>query len=295
MSTSISLKQFLAVSGMLFVTVIWGASFILVKWTIAGINVYYFLFLRFLVAFAILAVLFRRKISGARRETIKASFLLAIFMFGAYASQTEGLLWTSASNSALITGLYLVIIPIFSVLFFGIKARALSIAGALIAFFGLYLLTQYSWTGFNIGDGVTLICALSCAGHILLTGKYTQRHDVVTLVVFQFLFMAILCGLIALLKSGYTIQIPKIGIITIIVTAIFATAIAFIVQTASQRIVDPTRTGIILAFEAVFGVFFAYWWGNETLTTTSLVGAFLMVLGMVISEIHPLVKYLVRD
>ncbi|MBI2341899.1 MAG: DMT family transporter [Deltaproteobacteria bacterium] len=287
-----NLKQSLSVAGLFAVTFFWGSTFVLVKQTIAVFDLYYFLFLRFLLAFLILALFFYRRLFSVKAGTILASFILSLLLCSVYISQTEGLRYTSASNSALITGLYIVLVPIFSIICFRIRSRRSSYFGALLALIGLYLLTQYSWTGFNSGDGLTLICAAGCAWHIILTGKYTKKHDAASLVIFQFLFTAVFLAVFSLGRGSVTLHIPKIAIIAIVITAVFATAIAFIVQTVAQRYVDATRTGIIFAMEAPFGVLFAWRLGNESLTTISFIGACVMVMGMVVSEAYPFIKKL---
>jgi drug/metabolite transporter (DMT)-like permease len=283
----------MALFGLLIVTIIWGSTFILVKWTVAELDVYYFLFLRFLVATVLLAVFFHRHLKKTRLSTIGAAFILSIFLMSTFASQTEGLRFTTASNSALITGLYLVLIPLFSICFLRNRPQVLPSFGAIISLIGLYFLTQYSLSGFNRGDGITLICSASCAFHILLTGRFTIRHNLIPLVLFQFIFVTIFSGGVAAARMSFTTQISPIAWLTIFITGALATAVAFSIQTAAQRVLDPTRTGIVFAMEAVFGTLFAYLIGGEMLTYISFIGACLMVSGMVIAEIKPVAKYLI--
>lgn len=288
-----TILQISSLAGLLAVTVIWGSTFILVKWTVSELDVYYFLFVRFAVATALLAIIFHRHLKKTRRKTIGAAFILSIFMWGTYAAQTEGLRFTTASNSALITGLYLVLVPVFSTILFKTKPQILSACGAGLALIGLFLLTQYSYKGFNIGDGMTLICSLTCAFHILLTGRFTKGHNLIPLVLFQFIFVTIFSAIASSIKMSFTFDISPVAWLTIFITGALATAAAFTIQTAAQRVIDPTRTGIVFAMEAVFGALFAYLIGGEILSRISLFGACLMVCGMVISEIKPAAKYLI--
>ncbi len=285
--------QGMAVAGLTAMTVIWGTTFILVKWTVAAVDVYYFLFLRFLVASLLLMLIFHQHLRKTTRESIRASFIMSLFLFGIYATQTEGLRFTTASNSALITGLYLVLIPLFSMMFLGKRTKLLPTLGAVTSVIGLYLLTNYSLSGFNIGDGITLICSAMCAFHVLLTGHFTTKHRLIPLVLFQFLFVTAYSGMTAAIKMSYTVHMPPVAWLTIVVTGALATALAFTVQTAAQRLVEPTRAGIIFALEAVFGALFAYLIGGEMLTATSFIGACLMICGMVIAEIKPVARYLI--
>jgi drug/metabolite transporter (DMT)-like permease len=291
MKLTSSSKQNLAIFGLLAITAIWGSTFILVKWTVESIGVYFFLFLRFTFATLLLILIFHRRMRTLSWHTIKASLLLSCLMFTVFATQTEGLRLTTASNSALITGLYMVLVPLFSLIYPRGRPDPLAIVGIALALVGMILLTQYSFTGLNGGDLITIVTACACAWHIILTGQFATEHSIIPLVVYQFIFVSFFSLVATIITGQFTSHIPQIGWITIIITAVFATALAFTVQTAAQRIVNPTRTGIIFAMEAVFGALFGYLIGGELMTQLSFVGACLMVGGMFVSEIKPIVRF----
>lgn len=210
---------------------------------------------------------------------------------GSYVFQTEGLRFTTASNSALITGLYMIFIPAFSFLFLKSKPDRFAAFGSLLALGGLYLLTQYNFGGTNIGDFFTLLCALFWAGYILLLDQYTHRFPLLPLVMLQFLFVSFYCAVIAVLQGGFTVEISKLGWVSILTTSFLATALAFVIQTWAQRIIDATRAGILFSLEAVFGVMFAYWLGGEVLSLLAVIGGCLMVGGMILSQLPPLLRH----
>lgn len=286
-------KQFFSIIGLIFVTLIWGLTFIMVKWTVAELDVYYFLFLRFSIAFLVMFIFFRKRLFHVDRETLKSAFFLSIFLCGSFIAQTEGLKRTTATNTSMITGLYLVFIPIFSFIFFKTKARISSLIGVVLSLLGLHFLTQYSFSGLNNGDLLILICSLGYAWHVILTGRFTVRHKIVPLVVYQFLFVSVYFAVAMIISGGYTYRISETAWLTIAVTALLATVFALIVQTTAQRYIDSTRAGVIFALEAPFGAFFAWTLGGETLGILAFVGACLMVIGMILSEIHPVTKYLI--
>lgn len=284
-------RQAAAIATLVLVTAFWGATFVLVKWTVATVDVYYFLFLRFALAASLLAAIFHRKLRRPRPATLLASLILASLIFFAFALQTEGLKITTASNSSLISGMYMVMIPFFVMIYPRKKPDGFAIAAVAIASAGLFLLTRFSLTGLNAGDLMTLGCAAAFAWHITLTGEFTFKHEIAQLVVFQIAFVALMSLVAAAARGTPFTGLPPIGWLTLAITAVFATALAFTVQTWAQRVVDPTRTGIIFALEAVFGVFFGWLLGGDSFTSLSLLGACLMVAGMMISEIKPLAKY----
>lgn len=293
MQRTMALRQFGAIAMLIFITVIWGSTFILVQRSVAELEVYYFLFLRFGIAAAAMALIFRGKIKPPARATVRSAFILSIFLFGGYAFQTEGLRFTTSSNCALISGLYLIFIPLFSIVFFKASPRAIHVIGACVSLAGLYFLTRYSPSGFNLGDGLTLISSVSFAFQIILVGRYTKSHNLAPLVFFEFLFVSLFSLAIALTRMKFTVDFSTISIVTLLVTGLIATAFAFAVQAKVQRYIDPTRVGIIFALESVFGLIFGVAVGDEVLTTISLTGAALMVCGMMIAEAKPLVKYLI--
>ena len=286
-------KQILSVLGLLFGALSWGSTFILVKWAVAEIDVYYFLFLRFSLAALIMFILFPKKMIKSSRQTIFSGFILSLILGGSYLVQTEGLRHTSATNVAMITGLYLVFIPIFLFIFFRFKARVFSLIGAVVSVVGLYMLTQYSFGGFNLGDFLALLCAIGYAWHTIYTERFVEKSSTLGLVFFQFLFVAIVMSIITLGRGTYTLEISGIVWIALLITSVFASVIAIIILTASLRYIDATRAGIIFALESVFGALFAWMLGGEYLSLIPFVGACLMVTGMIISEGKPFAKYIV--
>ena len=281
--------QWLAVLGLFFASALWGFTFILVKWAVAEVDVYYFLFLRFTIAALALGIPFYKKLKWDQ-ATLKASAILGLLLTTIYITQTEGLRFTSASNSALITGFYVVFIPFFLKIFFKVRSNTYIIAGALLSVAGLYLLTQYSPTGINVGDLLTLICAMACAVHVIYVGKYTVRYNSISLVVFQFLVVTLICGAVAAFRGSMTLDLSKMVWTSLLINAIFCSAIVFVIQMWAQKIVEPARAGVIFVSEAIFGTFFACWLGDERLTLLSWLGAGLMISGMFVSESGALVR-----
>jgi drug/metabolite transporter (DMT)-like permease len=277
--------------GLITTTAVWGLTFILVKWTIEVVDLYYFLFLRFLLASIIMLIIFARRIRKTTIADIKAGVLLGIFLVSVYIFQTVGLQYTTATNSALITGLYMVLVPIGSIIYPGKRPDAMALAGVAIATVGLILLTGYNVSGINKGDYIMFTVPALCALHIIFTGKYTQRHSAVILVVVQFIVATIVCG-IASIFTFKSASMPPIGWFSLVICSIFGSCIAFLTQTAAQRMIDPTRIGIIFAMESVFGALSGWIFGGEVMTALAFVGAVLIVLGMITSEMKPISKLL---
>ena len=284
-------RQLSAVISLIIITVIWGSTFILVKGVVQELDVFYFTFLRFAGAFALLMLLFGRRILRADRATIRAGIALGILLAAGFILQAEGLRFTSASNAGFITALYMIFTPLFSMIYPGGRPRTSSIVGLALALPGALLISSYSYTGVNIGDLIMLVCAIAFAWHIVCTGEFIKRHALIPLVGIQFLVIAIICGTITLILGTATLAIPKAGWSTIAYLSFIATGLPIIVMTAAQRVVDATRAGLIYTLEAVFAAIFAWWLAGETFTPVAFTGACLMLGGMIISEIHPIARY----
>ena len=277
--------QWLAIGALVVATCSWGFTFILVKWTVATVNVYYFLFLRFALAFLLMVLVFPRQTARPPQGTLRAAFILSLFLAAAYITQTVGLRWTTAANSSLITGLFIVLIPLFLFAFWKTRIRLGSLAGIALAIAGLFLLTHYNFVGANFGDAITLLCAVVCAFHVILTGRYGRAHRLIPLVMYQFLFTALWCGIFLPWQWPFAWNLPPIGWWSLVIGAVLANVLAFLLQTWAQRRLDATRTGLVLTMEPLFGTLFAIWLGHETFTQTGWIGAALMIVGVVVSEI----------
>lgn len=281
-------KQKVAALVLFSMTAIWGISFILMKWALVTIDVFYFMAVRFFIATAFMAIVFNKKMRGIDRGTFKAGIILGILLGLSLVLQTFGLKFTTASNSALITGLYMVLIPPFALIYPKIKTSWFSILGIMIAIPGSFLLTQYSFTGVNLGDILTGLVTIPAAWHIIFTGEFAKKHSLIPLMVIQFATVCVITGFISIFTNGANFHIEPIAWLAILQTALFCACLGFSLMTWGQRYIDPSRAGIIYSMEAVFGALFGWWLGGEMMTHIAFIGACMMVLGMIVSEIKPL-------
>ncbi len=272
---------------LLLVTFFWGSTFILVKNAVARVDVFSFLTLRFSLAFLIMAALFVKRVFPVRRDVLTAGGILGMALFASFAFQTWGLTATSATNGAFITGLNVVLVPLFSVFFLKKIPAPSAMVGVVTAFFGLYVLLGGTPSFWNRGDFMVLICAVAVALHILLTGYYAPRFDAFALVTWQLGAAGLLGIFFSLLTGKMTIVMPAPVWNAILITVIFCTVFAFLIQTLAQRVTPPTRTALIFTGEPVFGALFSHFYGGEALLTHHLIGGGLIFLGMVLAEIRP--------
>lgn len=279
------LKQIQADLALLGVTFIWGVTFVVVQDALSGIGPYYFIGIRFAIAFAFLTLLYWRRFAFLNKDTLKAGFIIGAVLFVGYAFQTVGLQYTTASNAGFITGLAVVLVPLISSLLSKRLPKTAAIIGITCATVGLALLSLNNDFGVNYGDTLTFFCALSYAGHILLVGKYAPRHDPVLLAVLQIGVVAVISLACGVTWETLPEQFTRPVWMGLLITAIPATALAFLIQNSVQRHTSPTHTAIIFIMEPVFAAATGWLWAGEILTSRQWLGCLLILTGMLVAEL----------
>lgn len=268
---------------LVLITMIWGSTFVVVKSALADAAPFSFLAVRFTLAgLVLLFVLSRGRLD---REAILPGVLLGLFLFGGYAGQTSGLRFTTPSKAAFITGFSVILVPLITV-FFGYRMRWANITGALLGLAGLYLLVRPPALGeVNRGDVLVLLGAISFALHIVAVGQYATRFSFRHLVTVQILVVGLAAVAINPLDPGRMLNwTPRLAA-AIVVTAIFATCVAFSVQNWAQQYTPPAHTALIFALEPVFAAITSRIVLGEHLGGETLAGCLLILGGMVVSEI----------
>lgn len=288
-------SRLFADTSLLLIAFIWGATFVLVQNAIAFLEPFSFNGVRFSIAALILGgwlLIFEQKqLKQLNKKLILSGIIIGLWLFMGYAFQTIGLLYTSSSKAGFITGLSVVMVPLFSLLLLKIKPGMNAIIGVSIATFGLYLLTMTDKVSLNIGDGLIFICAIGFALQIIFTGKYSSQFPALLLTVVQITTVAILSIFFALLTENWQQAIqPEIllqgdVLVALVITSVFATAIAFFAQTNFQKYTSPTRVSLIFATEPVFAASTAFIWANERLSSSAIIGCLLIFAGMIFAEI----------
>lgn len=215
---------------------------------------------------------------------------MGVFLTGGYIFQTLGLERTTASNAGFITGMFVVLTPVFGSLFLGQKAGRLAWIAAGVSTAGLFLLSGAGGSVNLVGDGLVLVCAVSFSFHILFTDRAIKDHHAGALLAVQLG----VCGLFTLaVASGMgDLDIPRSSTVwsAIIVTSLFASALGFFVQTYAQKHAPPARTALILASEPAFAGLFAYLLAGEILTAIGWTGAGLILISIATVELFPYLR-----
>ena len=264
-------------------TFIWGSTFVIVKGALADASPFPFIAVRFILAGLLMFWVMAR--GRLPRQALLPSLLLGILLFAGYAFQTWGLVFTTPSKSAFITGFSVILVPLIS-LFHGYPLRAANASGAGLGLLGLYFLILPSGAGVvNRGDLLTLFGAMAFAVHIVLVGTYTRRFSFLHLAPGQILVVGILATLAVPFAPSWTLHGTGRLVFAIAVTAIFATACAFSIQVWAQQYTPPAHTALIFALEPVFAALASRVVTKEHLGGKVLLGSALILAGMVISEV----------
>jgi drug/metabolite transporter (DMT)-like permease len=288
-------KQIKADLSLLSITLVWGSSFIIMKNISEEIPAHAYLALRFAVAGLLMILLFHKKLKKLSFKALWSGTLVGLFLYSGMMLQVMGLKTTSASNSAFITGLNVVMVPFISATLLRKKPSIYSIYGVLMATVGLFILKGFegSWV---IGDTLTLLCAVCFALQIIFIDKFASDVDIYQLATVQVVSAAILYAItwgvndLVSAPVAFTLDVPVI--LAILYTGAMGTAFAFGVQTIAQKYTTPTRTALILTCEPVFGAMFALIVPNaqgqtETLTVKMVLGCLFILAGMMLSELKP--------
>ena len=263
---------------MLATAAVWGGSFVLMKDAIAQQDVYSFLSSRFIVA-ALLMIAYRPNVfRGLSSKFIKQGVLAGVLLSGGYIFQTLGLAKTTVSNTGFITGMYLVFTPLISLVILKRKVLIVQWFAVAIAMIGLILI---SYNGISIGTGeiLVLISAFIYGAHFVALGEWSNGKNTYALTLIQILTVSAIATVCAYI-NGFEVP-PSAGVWqAILFTAVFATFLAFLVQTKAQSVMSATAASVLLAMETPFALFFGLFFNNDPLTIRIAVGGAMVMFAM---------------
>ncbi|MBZ5695398.1 MAG: DMT family transporter [Acidobacteriia bacterium] len=275
-----------------FCTVIWGATFVVIKDALADISVFLYIAVRFSLAATVMACIFWSSLRRMNRGTLWAGVQIGFFMFGGYAFQIAGLRLTTPAKAAFITGLSVVLVPIFLAVFGRRRITAWIWSGAAAALAGLYFLTVPSegLGALNRGDPIVFGCAVMFALHIIFIGRYAGEHSVGSLAFLQVATTAVLSAMLLPVLAAAGWEKPRMVmsdtvIFAILTTSIGATVIAFSFQTWAQQHTSPSHVAILISLEPVFAALTSWLLARERFGMRTLAGAALIFAGILLAEL----------
>jgi drug/metabolite transporter (DMT)-like permease len=265
---------------LVFLTLIWGSTFVVIKGALASLPPSLFLALRFTIAALLMSwVRFDRKI-------LLPALGLGVVSFVAYGSQTVGLAWTTASKAAFITALCVVLVPFMSRLLLRTHVTGMVYLTAAIALVGLGLLTLAGQDPLNRGDLIILLTAVTYALHLIMMSEALKEHSPLQVAALQLWPVALISWLWAAPQAGLVLQLPAAVWWSIIYLAAVATALVLVLQAYAQRVVPAHVAALVFVLEPVFAAVMAYWFAGEQLGATGWLGGGLVVAALLLSELR---------
>jgi drug/metabolite transporter (DMT)-like permease len=271
---------------------IWGTTFVAVKGAVRDMSTMYFLGVRFTFGAICMALLFSKPLRSVSRRHflggLRGGLVAGIFLWAGYAFQTNGLRYTTAGNSGFLTGLYIVLVPLFSAALYRKWPRRAELVGVGLAGAGMLVLELPSLqegVSLNRGDLLTLGCAVCYAGHLMTVGYFSQREHFESVAFGQVVGVAVFAW-VGLLFEPPAAHWNTALVLAIVGTGLFATAFTFALQTWGQQYTTSTRAALIFALEPVFALITAVSVGGEALTRYSVSGGCLILGGILLVELR---------
>jgi drug/metabolite transporter (DMT)-like permease len=282
---------------MLLAASIWGFAFVAQRVGMETMGPHWFNSLRFFIGVVALTpvVIWMDRFQAKSATESPKSSVKTLLMGGAVAGfllfigatfQQVGLQYTTAGKAGFITGMYIFFVPLIG-LFFRMKTGLGTWLGALIALWGLYLLSINEDFTLSKGDTLQLICAVAFAGHVLMIGYLASRMDTVKLSLVQFFVAGLLAMILALYSEQLTWGMVTSTAVPLLFAGVMSTGIAYTLQTIAQQHAHPSHAAIILSSEGVFAVFGGFLLLNEVLPVQGLLGCGLILAGMLMSQLMP--------
>jgi len=281
------------------VAFIWGLAFVAQRTGMEHIGPFTFNGLRFFLASLSLLpfIIFSKskplndKVHNEKENKsglVKFGIISSIFLFGGISFQQVGLVYTTAGKAGFITGLYVVIVPIFGLVLGLHKTKLSTWVGAVLAAIGMYFLSVTSQLTISYGDFLILMCSFCFAGHVLVIANFAKKYKVIHLSFIQSIICSFVSMIIAFIIEDVNIEgIINAGI-PILYGGIFSSAIAYSLQIYAQKKSHPAHASIIMSFESIFAALAGWVILSEVFTQRAFFGCTLILIGMLISQLFEL-------
>lgn len=271
--------------GLIITAIIWGSGFVATAVALTYYTPYQTMAIRFLVGGIILSIVFYNRLKKIKMTMLKKGTFLGTILYISFALQTVGLQYTTPSKNAFITAVNVVIVPLIAYLFYRKKLNRSEVIGAFLALAGIgFMSLQISGT-INLGDFLTFLCAIGFAFHIVYTAKFVKGEDPIQLTLVQLLTAAVIGIVVIAIKGELVMSFEPTALMPVLYLGVFSTTIAYLLQTAGQKLVSETKAAIILSTEALWGTLFSVIILSELITLRMTVGATLILAAILISEL----------
>ena len=269
---------------LLFLTTIWGSTFIVIRNTLHGVGPMTLLALRFSIGFLVVFILFFGRMRRIKRMDVIAGSILGVMFFAGNVLQTTGLQYTTAGVSGFITALSVVIVPVLAIVMLRQRPTRGAVVGIVLATVGLALLSLNENLSLGYGDLLTLGCAVAFAFHIVYVSKFAHDTEPTVMVAVQLGLAAIAATVLAFTTETVGPFTPNV-LLAGLYLGLLPTAFCFVLQVYGQRRTSATRAALIFTAEPVFAATFAFLVAGELLSGRGLVGCVFILAGMIAAEL----------
>jgi len=280
---------------LLATTLIWGNTFIAMKFILREATPMLNVGIRFGVAALFFLIAFRGKLFPLPKSNIIKGSILGLFLFLGFASQNIGLQYTTASKSAFITGLMVVFVPFLQIVIERRSPKLGNILGVVIVTAGLWLLTSPAGSEFNIGDALTVVCAIVFALYIVYLDVISKEITTERLVFMQIASTGVFAWIAVAFFEDPVVSFSPISLASLLYLTFLATVLTTYIQTRFQKDTTPTRAAVIFSVEPVLASISAYFILGEQLGALGIVGGGMIVAGVLISELSDNIPVLDRS
>lgn len=271
---------------LLILAILRGTSFIAIKELTQDISSNQLIFYRFFFSAIILLIIFHKLFFKLKIKEVILGSIGGIFLYLAFFSQTIGIQYTTIPKQAFLTSLYILFIPVFEYVFYKkIFYKKINLIGIILGLFFIFFddMTKLQ-TNFNIGDLLTLFCALFFALNIIIF-KNKQNLNIFNVTIIQFFTVTFISYFSSLLIDKKVISLEyKYFNKYIFFLIIFCTLINFLFQNMSQRYVTPEMIGIILSLESVFGALFSKLYFNDLFSINFVLGCSIIFISLILIQ-----------
>ncbi|MGL5440033.1 MAG: DMT family transporter [Filifactoraceae bacterium] len=271
---------------LLIVAFLWGAGFLFMKSGLNHITPFWIMSLRFIGATIVMSLVFFKRILKVNRKDIKGGFIIGLFMFAGFITQTIGLQYTSISSQAFLTGTNVAFVPFFVWLVYKKKPDNFAMVGAFLALIGIALITLKEGLTLNIGDLWTLACAVFFAGHIVSIGYFAKKSDPIVLTIIQLAVTGVLSvigGLIFEEPINF-LALESSAYVTVLYLVFGSTLLAFLLQNIAQKYTPATHASLILCLESVIGTMLGVIFYKDLFNTKMALGCMFIFIAIITIE-----------
>lgn len=280
------MRRFHGEIGLVITAIIWGSGFVATAVALTYYTPYQTMAIRFLVGGLLLSIVFFNRLKKINKQILMKGIFLGSILYISFALQTVGLQFTTPSKNAFITAVNVIIVPLIAFLFYRKRLNRFEVIGAILALSGIgFMSLQISGT-INFGDFLTFLCAIGFAFHIIYTARFVKGEDPIQLTLVQLLTAAVIGLIVITVKGELLMPFEPVALMPVLYLGVFSTTIAYLLQTAGQKLVSETKAAIILSTEALWGTLFSIIILSELITVRMMIGASLILAAILISELR---------